>query len=48
MFRKPTLLARHAKNPVIKPADFPGAADTCIGLAEGNLDAIPDACLKGE
>ncbi len=24
-----------------------GAADTCIGLAEGDLDAIIDACLKG-
>ena len=24
-----------------------GAADTCIGLAEGNLDEIIDACLKG-
>lgn len=23
-----------------------GAADTCIGLAEGNLDAIVDACMK--
>lgn len=24
-----------------------GAADTCIGLAEGNLDEIIDACLQG-
>ncbi len=24
-----------------------GAADTCIGLAEGNVDAVVDACLKG-
>ncbi|PAW76494.1 MAG: hypothetical protein B9S32_14705 [Verrucomicrobia bacterium Tous-C9LFEB] len=24
-----------------------GAADTCIGLAEGDLDEIIDACLKG-
>jgi predicted GH43/DUF377 family glycosyl hydrolase len=24
-----------------------GAADTCIGLAEGNVDEIVEACRKG-